>query len=105
MTISNSLAPINTLEFKQYNLCDFCEEFSDFRSDERNSLFGCENISNNLIKVIKKDKIYFKDKKPICPDCNSKNIHKNGNYLRKLFFLNIGEQICVIQKYQCKKMW
>ena len=28
---------------------------------------------------------------------------KNGTYERKLIFLRIGEQICTIQKYKCKK--
>ena len=28
---------------------------------------------------------------------------KNGTYERKLIFLRLGEQICTIQKYKCKK--
>lgn len=28
---------------------------------------------------------------------------KNGNYVRKLYFLNVVEQKCIIQKYECKK--
>ena len=47
----------------------------------------------------------FKYKYAFCPDCYSSNVVKNGNYVRKLYFLNVGEQKCIIQKYKCKKMW
>ena len=46
------MAPIDILDEQAYNLRDFVEEFSDFNSDERNSLFGCENISKNLIRTV-----------------------------------------------------
>ena len=53
----------------------------------------------------KRGKIHFENRISICPSCNSKDTVKNGNYERKLIFLRIGEQICTIQKYKCKKMW
>ena len=46
---------------------------------------------------------FFKYKYAFCPDCYSSNVVKNGNYVRKLYFLNVGEQKCIIQKYKCKK--
>ena len=46
------MAPIDILDEQAYNLRDFVEEFSDFNSYERNSLFGCENISKNLIRTV-----------------------------------------------------
>ncbi len=36
-------APIDILDEQAYNLCDFVEEFSDFNSEECNSLFECKN--------------------------------------------------------------
>ena len=33
------------------------------------------------------------------------DVVKNGTYSRKLIFLTIGEQNCVVQKYKCNKMW
>ena len=96
-------APIDILDEQTYNLCDFVDEFSDFNSDERNSLFGCKNISKNLIKTVKNGKLYFKNKIPVCPHCNSKKHTQNGNKERILIFLNKGKQICVIKKYKCKK--
>ena len=51
----------------------------------------------------KNGKIYFKNKIAFCPSCNSRNTVKTGTYERKLIFLRIGEQICTIQKYKCKK--
>ena len=91
-------APIDILDEQTYNLCDFVDEFSDF-----NSLFGCKNISKNLIKTVKNGKLYFKNKILVCPHCNSKKHTKNGNKERILIFLNKEKQICVMKKYKCKK--
>ncbi|WP_305554072.1 transposase family protein [Methanobrevibacter sp. V74] len=46
----------------------------------------------------------MKNRISICPSCKSKDAVKNGTYERKLIFLRIGEQMCTIQKYKCKKM-
>ena len=56
-------APIDILDEQAYNLCDFFDEFSNFNSEERNSLSGCKNISENLIRTIKNGKLYFLLKK------------------------------------------
>ena len=96
-------APIDILYEQAYNLCDFFEESSDFNSNERNSLFGCENISKNLIRTVKNGKLHFKNQIPVCPHCNSKKYVQNGYKERILIFLNKGKQICVIKKYKCKK--
>ena len=49
-------------------------------------------------------KIHFENRVAICLSCKSHDAVKNGTYERKLIFLRIGEQICTIQKYKCKKM-
>ena len=102
MTSSNIKAPYECMEPKEYKLFDFVSEFSEFRHFDDLSRFGCENIANNLIRLEKKGKIHFENKISICPCCKSKSIVKNGKYERKLIFLRIGEQNCMIQKYKCK---
>lgn len=96
-------APYDYMGSKQFKLFDFMSEFSEFRQFDDFSRFGCQNIGDNLIRLEKKGKIYFKNKIAFCPSCNSRNTVKNGTYERKLIFLRIGEQICTIQKYKCKK--
>lgn len=103
MTNNNINAPYDYMESKQFKLFDFVPEFSEFRQSDDLSRFGCQNIGDNLIRLEKHSKIYFKNKIAVCPSCNSRNTVKNGTYERKLIFLRIGEQICTIQKYKCKK--
>ena len=103
MSTNNIKAPYECMELKEYKLSDFFPEFSEFRQSEDLSRFGCENVANNLIRLEKRGKIHFENRISICPSCNSKDTVKNGNYERKLIFLRIGEQICTIQKYKCKK--
>ena len=85
----------------EYILSDFCEEFKDHTPNELNSRFGCENQAKNLIRLVKKGEIYFKNHKSICPSCKSHKVIKNGNYKRTLYFLHIGKQTCFIQIYKC----
>ena len=96
-------APYQCMDLKEYKLFDFVPEFSEFRLFDDFSRFGCENIDNNLIRLEKRGKIYFENKISICPSCNSTHTVKNGTYERKLIFLRIGEKLCTIQKYKCKK--
>lgn len=100
---NNIKVPYECMELKEYKLFDFIPEFSEFRQFDDLSRFGCENIADNLIRLEKRDKTHFKNRISICPSCKSKNAVKNGTYERKLIFLRIGEQICTIQKYKCKK--
>lgn len=86
------------------NFSILCLSFSEFRQFDDLSRFNCQNIEDNLIRLEKNGKIYFKNKIAFCPSCNSRNTVKNGTYERKLIFLRIGGgQICTIQKYKCKK--
>ena len=96
-------APYQNMDLKEYKLFDFVPEFSEFRQFDDLSRFGCENIDNNLIRLEKRGKTYFENKIVICPSCNSTHTVKNGTYERKLIFLRIGEKLCTIQKYKCKK--
>ena len=103
MTKTKIKAPYQCMDLKEYKLFDFVPEFSEFRQFDDLSRFGCENIDNNLIRLEKRGKIYFENKIGICPSCNSTHTVKNGTYERKLIFLRIGEKLCTIQKYKCKK--
>ena len=103
MTSKNIKAPYECMELKEYKLSDFVPEFSEFRQSDDLSRFGCENIEDNLIRLEKRGKIHFENRIAICPSCKSHHTIKNGTYERKLIFLRIGEQICTIQKYKCKK--
>lgn len=91
-------APYDYIGSKQFKLFDFMSEFSEFRQFDDLSRFGCQNIGDNLIRLEKNGKIYFKNKIDFCPSCNSRNTVKNGTYERKLIFLRNEEQICTIQK-------
>ena len=94
----------NSIMFdKQFKLCDFVPEFSRFRTDEDKIQNGCHSIDDSLFVSTKKGKKYFKPVNVVCPECYSRNVVKNGTYSRKLIFLTIGEQNCVVQKYKCNK--
>ena len=103
MSNNNIKAPYEYMEPKQFKLFDFVPEFSEFRQSDDLSRFGCENIADNLIRLEKRGKIHFENRIAICPTCKTHHTVKNGTYERKLIFLRIGEQICTIQKYKCKK--
>ena len=103
MTNIKTKAPYECMKPKEYKLFDFVPEFSEFRQSDDLSRFGCENIDDNLIRLEKKGKIHFENKIALCPSCKSHHTVKNGTYERKLIFLRIGEKICTIQKYKCKK--
>ena len=103
MTNIKTKASYERMEPKDYKLFDFIPEFSEFRQFEDLSRFGCENIDDNLIRLEKRGKIHFENRIIICPSCKSHHSVKNVTYERKLIFLRIGEKICTIQKYKCKK--
>ena len=103
MSSKNIKAPYECMELKEYKLSDFVPEFSEFRQSDDLSRFGCENIEDNLIRLEKRGKIHFENRIAVCPSCKSHHIVKNGTYERKLIFLRIWEQKCIIQKYKCKK--
>lgn len=100
---TNTKASNNSISDKQVILCDFYPEFSEFRTRETNSRFGCESIDDNLYRSYKNGKIYFKNIQVHCPKCNSSKISLNAKIKRKLIFLNIGERICLVQQFKCKK--
>ena len=102
MPKENTKASNNSINNNQYKLSDFVPEFAELRQSEDNSRFGCDNISNNLFRTFRKGKIYFKNVKTRCPFCKSKKVNKDSVVSRKLIFLRIGEQRCLIQKYKCK---
>lgn len=95
-------APINTLELKQYMLSDFIPEFCEFGREEDEIIYGFDFVGENYFKVEKKFGTLFREKKPICPSCGSRNIVGNGHSPRKLYFLVKGEKTVFVQDYKCK---
>ena len=87
----------------EFKLSDFIPEFSRFRTDEDKIRNGCQSIGNSLFISTRKGKKYFKPVTVVCTKCGSHDVVKNGTYSRKLIFLTIGEQNCVVQKYKCNK--
>lgn len=96
-------APSNNLELKQYILSDFIPEFSQFGREEDKIIYSYDFEGENYFKLEKKFGTLFKEKKPICPKCGSKNIVENGKISRKLYFLVKGEKTVFVQEYKCKE--
>ena len=103
MTKTNIKASSSTLSDKQFKLSDFVPEFSRFRTVEDKIRIGCQSIDDNLFTSTRKGEKYFKPSYVVCTECGSRDVVKNGTYSRKLIFLTIGEQNCVVQKYKCNK--
>ena len=103
MSTVNIKASNSIMLDKQFKLSDFVPEFSRFRTDEDKIRNGCQSIDNSLFVSTRKGEKYFKPVNVVCPECNSRDVVKNGTYSRKLIFLTIGEQNCVVQKYKCNK--
>lgn len=103
MTTINIKASNGILSDKQYILSDFIPDFSRFRSNEDKIRIGCQSIDNSLFVSRRKGEKYFKPVNVVYLECYSWAVVKNGTYSRKLIFLTIGEQKCVVQKYKCNK--
>ena len=84
------------IELKGYKLSDFVPEF--FRIPSIWWFFSIWqwHIEINLIRLEKGSTFILKIELSL-------HTVKNRTYKRKLIFLRIGEQICTIQKYKCKK--
>ena len=103
MSIYNTKASNNRLDAIQYKLTDFVPEFVEFRQPEDNSRFGCDTISNNLFMTFRNGRIYFNNISARCPSCKSHKVVYDSTIGRKLIFLRIGTNYCIIQRYRCKK--
>ena len=99
----NIKASNSNMSDKLYKLSDFIPEFSQFRTNEDKTRIGCPSIDNSLFVSTRKGEKYFKPVNVVCPECYSRDVVKNGTYSRKLIFLTIGEQNCIVQKYKCNK--
>ena len=103
MTKTNIKASNSNMSDKLYKLSDFIPEFSQFRTNEDKTRIGCPSIDDSLFVSTRKGEKYFKPVNVVCPECYSRDVVKNGTYSRKLIFLTIGEQNCIVQKYKCNK--
>ena len=84
-------------------LYDFLSEFSRFKKSDPEIGFNKKSIGRNLFRTYN-GKIYFKSLSVRCENCEKKDIVLNATVNRKLIFLNIGEQDCLVQQFQCKKL-
>jgi len=103
MTSTNIKASNSIMFDIEFKLSDFIPEFSRFRTDADKIRNGCQSIDDSLFVSTRKGKKYFKPVTVVCTKCGSHDVVKNGSYSRKLIFLTIGEQNCVVQKYKCNK--
>ena len=103
MTKRNTKASDSTLTGKQYKLSDFIPEFAKFRSNDMEFSSKYGNIDDNLYQSFKRGKIYFKSIKVRCTKCKHDKVRMNGVVERKLIFLNIEMQTCLVQQFKCKK--
>jgi len=103
MTSTNIKASNSIMFDIEFKLSDFIPEFSRFRTDADKIRNGCQSIDDSLFVSTRKGKKYFKPVTVVCTKCGSHDVVKNGTYSRKLIFLTIGEQNCVVQKYKCNK--
>lgn len=103
MTNQNTKASSSTLTDKQYKLYYFIPEFSKFRRYDLDFRNKHGNIDDNLYQSYKCGKFYFKSINIRCSNCNHNKMRLNGTFERKLIFLNIGMQSCLVQQFQCKK--
>ena len=92
----NIKASNNNMSDKLYKLSDFIPEFSQFRTNEDKTRIGCPPIDDSLFVSTRKGEKYFKPVNIVCPECYSRDVVKNGTYSRKLIFLTIGEQNCIV---------
>ena len=103
MSKVNIKASYSNMSDKQFKLCDLVLEFSRFRSNDDKIRIGCQSIDDSLSVSTKNGEKYFKLVNVVYPECYSRDVVKNWIYSRKLIFLTIGEQNCVLQKYKCNK--
>lgn len=103
MNQTKTKAPINILEFIPYNI------FACFKNlEEKIELkvkFKNKNQNQNKKQNTNHEDYfyYLKNKKDICPQCNSKEIIKSSYKTRKLIILNEGKIKIKIKQYKCKK--
>ena len=102
MTNKDTKASNINIVDKQYKLYDFIPEFSRFKKSDPEIGFNNESIGSNLFRTYKNGKIYFKSLCVRCEKCKKKDVVLNAIVNRKLIFLNIGEQDCLVQQFQCK---
>ncbi len=103
MTNLKIKAPYDSMDLKEYKLSDFIPEFSEIDQSDDFNINRSRSTSKKTYSFLKNGKIYYKDKNPICPKCNSKKIDCDGKRERQLIFLDKGHQIVFVERYECKE--
>lgn len=102
MQIKKTVAPISNLAEVQYKLYDFFElncEVDDLIPEIRHDPFKNLEMSEKLFKNANN---VYELIKPICPECNSIKISKNGCNPKMTVFEDVGKVNIYVQRYYCK---
>ena len=97
------LAPVDILFDQSYKLSYFCESLSKYVENQLKSTQKDYNVSKTLNTWFKKNIFHIEMFKPVCPECFSKFVIKNGVKERTLYFYDKGLIKTEIQAYKCKK--
>ena len=95
-----TLAPVSDLFDQGYKLSYFCESLSKYVENQLESAKTDHKVSRTLITWYKKDILYIKMFKPVCPECFSKFVIKNGVKERTIYFYDKGVVKAEIQTYK-----
>ena len=100
----NTKASDSTLTDKQYKLHDFIPKFTKFPSNDLDFSNKYRAIDDNLYQSVKHDKLYFKSINVHCNKCNHNKVRMNATIERKIIFLNIEMQTCLVQQLNVKNI-
>jgi transposase-like protein len=103
MTTTKKLAPINSLFDQGYKLTYFCEDLSKYVENQLKSSKTDQKTSKTLKTWYIKEIFHIEMLEPLCPECSSKFVIKNGVNKRKLYFYDKGTVKTEIQAYKCNK--
>jgi len=93
----NKTAPNSNIKFIQLKL----NEFSDFDYVLEKRTHSSISSNNGVQDVIIKDDDYYEYDSPVCPECGSNKIIKQGNRSRIVNFPNSYKHEIFLKKYQC----
>jgi len=86
MTIVKLIAPIGCLNYKQYKLSDFFENFSKYEFELGKDRNKANMYANSLVMYFKKDYLYIEKSFSVCPKCYSKSVSPDEYNDRLLYF-------------------
>jgi len=103
MTKRKTLAPVDGLFDPHYKLSYFCESLSKYEENQLKSDKTNHKVPKTLKTWYKKEIFHIEMLNPVCPECFTKFVVKNGFKERKLIFYDKGVVETEIQAYKCNK--